>query len=83
MLEILLCLLILSIIATGAVYAAHYVVSLRYERDKYADELKTAKEYIADLEAQVIALEAQIENESMLKAKREDKSGWDEFNVRR
>lgn len=84
MVEILICVLILSILGVGAFYAAHYIVSLRHSRDTLADEYKRAEEHIKELEERVIMLESErdIQTAKMSPYRTEQTTGWDSMNIR-
>lgn len=83
MIEVLLSILIIAVIGTGAYYAAHYIINLRHERNALADEYKRAEEHIKELEERVILVEAQLDMQraSMPRATGSS-NGWDEMNVR-
>lgn len=84
MLNVLLSLLILAILSSGAYYAAHYVVQLRHERDTVTDEFKRATDYINELESRVTMLEAERDTTAarLSQYRTGDSTGWEQINIR-
>lgn len=85
MLNTLLCALIICIIAAGAYYAAHYIVSLRHNRNEIADELVRAETHIKALEEEneMLRYERTAQDELKRSMKTEDNSGgWGTFQAR-
>lgn len=83
MIEVLTSILICTIIFTGAYYGAHYVVSLRHNRDMIADEFKRATEHIEELESRIIMLESERDiKAAQMESRGVQPSGWDTMNVR-
>lgn len=79
MVEILICVLILSILGVGAFYAAHYFVGLRHSRDTLADEFKRATEHIEEMESRIMMLEAErdIQTAKVASYRTEKSTGWE------
>jgi hypothetical protein len=84
MLNVLLGFLIVSIIASGAYYAAYLFVHLRHNRDVLADEYKRAETYIKEMEDRISMLEAErdIQTARVSNYRTEEASGWESLNVR-
>jgi cell division protein FtsL len=84
MLNTLLCALIICIIAAGAYYAAHYIVSLRHNRNEIADELTRAETHIKALEEEneMLRYERTAQDELKRSMKTEDNTGWNTFQAR-
>lgn len=84
MINVLLGLLIIAIIGTGAYYAAHYIVQLRHNRDILADEYKRATVHIEELESRIIMLEADrdLQSARMSDKQSETSTGYEFFNTR-
>lgn len=84
MVESLLSILIVSIIALGAYYAAYRFVHLRHNRDVLADEFKRAETYIKEMEDRIAMLEAErdITTARVSNYRTEEPSGWESLNVR-
>jgi len=84
MLNILLCALIICIICAGAYYAAHYIVSLRHNRNEIADELTRAETHIKALEEEndMLRYERTAQDELKRSIKTEDNTGWNTFQAR-
>lgn len=79
MVEVLICVLILSILGVGAFYAAHYMVGIRHNRDTLADEFKRATEHIEELEGRIMMLEAErdIQTAKVASYRTEQSTGWE------
>lgn len=82
MLYTLICVLILSILGTGAYYAAYQWINLRHNRDTIADELQRATAHIEDLEARIVMLEADKQLSEFKAKPAEDTTGWSAFDAR-
>ena len=83
MLYILLCVLILAILGTGAYYASQHVVTLRINHKMLTDEHNRAVEYIQTLEEDIKQLtferDQQTQREQMQPPQ---KNGWNNFDIR-
>jgi len=84
MTDVLIGLLICVITAAASIYAAHYIVQLRHNRDMLADELKRATEHISELESRVMLLEAERDarDARVGDLRREEAHGWETINIR-
>ena len=84
MIESLLSILIVSIVASGAYYAAYHFIHLRHNRDVLADEYKRAETYIKEMEERILMLEAErdIQTARVSSYRAEEPSGWESLNVR-
>lgn len=81
--NLLLCVLILSILGTGAYYAAYQWINLRHNRDVLTDELKRSMEHIGELEERLMQLEATMSmREHTSKIQQQESNGWASFEPR-
>ncbi len=81
--EAVIVLLIFGVLAAGCFYAAVRWVGIRHERDTLQRDMSVAQELIGELEARVMLLEAERENEAAKSSRiPHTPQGYDVFNIR-
>lgn len=82
MLYVLLCILILSMLVTGAYFAAQYIVTLRTNHKMLTYEHNRAVEYIQTLEEDIKQLTFERDQQTQREQLQQPKTGWDNFGIR-
>lgn len=81
MLNVLLCILILSVLVAGAYFASQYIVTLRINHKMLTDEHNRAVEYIQTLEDEIKQLTFEREQQQRNEQVTPKSSGWGNFGI--
>jgi len=81
MLNTLLCILILSVLVTGAYFAAQYIVTLKTNHKMLTNEHNSAVEYIQSLEDEIKQLTFEREQNQHHEQVTTKPTGWDNFGI--